>query len=337
MLFLRKEHRKNVELVCYATAVHFQLVDSAADDEVKRAIKRDLITRTEATYSEVGVNNAEEYLQLFTEVQSPFNHEAILKVGGFVADKTEELHESRATEVKDLDDLKERQAKRVKDLAEQRDRVFEDCVKSYVKSFRAEARNRYAGFFEHPKIPRPKGEPKFTDMMIDIETLDTVPGAVIASIGAVMFDPLTGDIGDKRHFKLHIGEAFSKGYTISESTLAFWRKQSDKSALLGSGSIEYTLHLFRDWILQMKPRRVWANSPSFDLDILREAFKREGVKFPIHYRQECDVRTIAQISKMMGKKITKVAKNKHDALADAKNQVKWVAEFFKDFEYVTNE
>lgn len=59
------------------------------------------------------------------------------------------------------------------------------------------------------------------DLMIDLETLDTAPTAVVLSIGAVVFDPYTGARGPSFYKELtnFLEQQTGVGRTISPGTI----------------------------------------------------------------------------------------------------------------------
>lgn len=65
------------------------------------------------------------------------------------------------------------------------------------------------------------------DIMLDLETLDTRPSAVIVSIGAVEFD--TNGPNPLREFYrvLQLPPQLSRGRTECPETLAWWSRQSE--------------------------------------------------------------------------------------------------------------
>ena len=61
--------------------------------------------------------------------------------------------------------------------------------------------------------------------MIDIETLDTIPGAVVFEIGVVEFDPLTGETYREFFESIRIEESIEYGLTTDAETMEWWQKQ----------------------------------------------------------------------------------------------------------------
>src|ERR1700722_9599333 len=64
---------------------------------------------------------------------------------------------------------------------------------------------------------------------VDLETLDTVPGGVILSIGAVMFN-VERIIPDSAFYTiLSVQSCEAYGLTVNEETVKWWEKQSDEA------------------------------------------------------------------------------------------------------------
>lgn len=136
---------------------------------------------------------------------------------------------------------------------------------------------------------------RFTDIMIDIETLDTKPTAAILSIAAVAFNLETGKISENTFYhQLDYVRQIEDNRTTSIQTTLWWGAQSEEIQEENFNGDEY-LH---QSILELNQyfqkecftdRRVWAKSPVFDLVILKNAY--EEIVVPWHYTNERDVRT----------------------------------------------
>ena len=149
--------------------------------------------------------------------------------------------------------------------------------------------------------------------MVDIETLGINPGCSILSIGATMFDQTT--LYDT--FYIEICRKSCKTFNLIEepNTVDWWNNQK-LPIPNGSIPIDLALNTFFLWYSNapQKIQGVWANSPSFDLAILRHA-TLQFRHWPISYHLERDVRTIKNLFFRNIK-----LKNTHHALGDAKNQ-----------------
>jgi len=156
-------------------------------------------------------------------------------------------------------------------------------------------------------------------MMIDIETLGTAPGFAILSIGAVVFDPITGQIG--RRFYVNINPD-NCGLAIDADTMAWWAKQPDEAqaALSIEPRLELrmALMLLGGFVEQEGADRIWCQGPSFDLVLLEAAYRTKGLKAPWKYNAGRDTRTLYELA---GIQPDKDRPTLHNALADAEAQV----------------
>lgn len=169
-------------------------------------------------------------------------------------------------------------------------------------------------------------------VMIDIETLGLTPDATILSIGAVEFDET--DIGRTFYFEL----CPDQGRYIDPGTALWWAQQS---AAFNDGLVKYQLdaalhHLSGFLDLKYDPEQpmtagfkgsnIWANSPSFDCSILRNAYDQHGMECPWKFWHELDVRTIRRY---LPKGLQPIFQGrKHHALDDALHQARVVQAFF---------
>ncbi len=69
---------------------------------------------------------------------------------------------------------------------------------------------------------------ELNDVMLDLETIGQHSNAVIVSIGAVFFNPLTGNIGAEFYQVIDIEDAMKYG-EVDGSTLKWWMKKSDEA------------------------------------------------------------------------------------------------------------
>ena len=112
-------------------------------------------------------------------------------------------------------------------------------------------------------------------VMVDIETLGLDPGASVVSIGAVRFDP--DGTGDRFSASISLTSCEAAGLTIDAETLEWWLTQDDvaKRQLVGGDSLTEVLEDFAEWYGDAN--EIWANSPSFDCDILGAAYDAIGL------------------------------------------------------------
>jgi len=152
-------------------------------------------------------------------------------------------------------------------------------------------------------------------VMIDIETLGLEPGCVVLSIGAVEFG--AGEMGEQWYHSISRESCEEAGLTVDDGTVEWWRDQNEQAreVLTGGDGLAEVLEEFTNWIADAN--EVWANSPSFDCDVLVEAGKAVGVPMPWEYYEERDFRTLADLALAPGVEHNGVD---HDALDDAYHQ-----------------
>jgi exodeoxyribonuclease VIII len=178
-------------------------------------------------------------------------------------------------------------------------------------------------------------------VMLDIETLGTGPNALIASIGAVKFDPhhLCSDAGEQHPIldKFHVGVEFvsaqQHGGTIDASTVGWWL-QPDRDAArqlllaLDRVDIGSALEGFAQWFGD-ESLPVWGNGATFDNVIVRSAYTRLGLPNPWKFWHDRCYRTLASLAPDLIKQAPRVAH--HDALADAEWQALRLQEIVQQF------
>jgi len=158
-------------------------------------------------------------------------------------------------------------------------------------------------------------------VMIDIETLGREPGCVVVSIGAVRFDH---GIKDELFAGVSPTSCQREGLDIDAETLAWWLTQDAdaRKQLLGGDPLEEALRELAAW-MPSGPKEVWANSPSFDLEILDAAYELVGVPTPWEFYEHRDVRTIKNLEVAVDIEQQGI---EHDALDDARFQARQVFE-----------
>ena len=169
------------------------------------------------------------------------------------------------------------------------------------------------------------------NMMIDLETLDTRPSAVVFQVGVLVFkDVLGGDIRgniilEKKIFHLDLLDQIMAGRTIDPDTVQWWRSQNSDSWHRHPDEITKTGHMFQEINRLCDEHEVdslWANSPSFDCVLmrsLRESLKIEW-QFP-SFRKDMDLRTLKKLFQMKGRRMGSSGKQTtHNALSDCEDQ-----------------
>lgn len=177
----------------------------------------------------------------------------------------------------------------------------------------------------------------YTHLMVDMETMGNGPDAPIVSIGAVFFDPSTGNTGAEFYQVVSLESSMSFGMKPDASTIQWWLKQSSeaRSAILvdeAMGLLE-TLELLADFIAENAANgshtvQLWGNGCSFDNVILRRAYALTDTPFAVPFRNDRDVRTMVELGKSVGinpRFDIPFEGDMHNALSDARHQVNYVS------------
>ncbi|QOH73572.1 exonuclease [Escherichia coli] len=168
-------------------------------------------------------------------------------------------------------------------------------------------------------------------LMIDLETMGKNPDATIISIGAIFFDPQTGDMGPEFSKTIDLETA---GGVIDRDTIKWWLKQSREaqSAILTDEiPLDDALLQLREFINENSGEsfvQIWGNGANFDNVILRRSYERQGIPCPWRYYNDRDVRTIVELGNSIGFDVRMAIPFEgvpHNALDDARHQAKQVS------------
>ncbi|EEQ9428528.1 exonuclease [Escherichia coli] len=168
-------------------------------------------------------------------------------------------------------------------------------------------------------------------LMLDLETMGKNPDAPIISIGAIFFDPQTGDMGPEFSKTIDLETA---GGVIDRDTIKWWLKQSREaqSAIMTDEiPLDDALLQLREFIDENSGEffvQVWGNGANFDNTILRRSYERQGIPCPWRYYNDRDVRTIVELGKAIdfdARTAIPFEGERHNALDDARYQAKYVS------------
>ena len=171
-------------------------------------------------------------------------------------------------------------------------------------------------------------------LMIDLETMGTNTNAPIVVIGAVFFDPQTGEIGPVFYIVISLTDAMNTGAAPDGGTIEWWLKQSSEARaaiLTDQVKLKDALSRFREFINEYSDEKfvqVWGNGATFDNAILRTSYERLDIPCPWRYHNDRDVRTIVELGKTIGfdaRTAIPFEGVPHNALDDARHQAKYVS------------
>lgn len=177
----------------------------------------------------------------------------------------------------------------------------------------------------------------FTHLMVDVESLGKKPDAPIVSIGAVFFDPASGQTGPEFYKVISLESAMEWGGVPDASTIIFWLKATPeaRSEIVMDDAIplDDALLQFKDFIAENAANgkdsvQVWGNGASFDNILLKDSYDRTGIPCPWKHWNNRDVRTIVELGKAVGytpRYEIPFEGEPHKAISDARHQVKYVS------------
>lgn len=175
--------------------------------------------------------------------------------------------------------------------------------------------------------------------MLDLETLGTVPGCAILSIGIIQFDPLAATPDELfrdggKYFVVNKQDCLDNFLHVDPGTVAWWEKQSPEARQVlldvedNKKAIPLRLAMTEtiDYVSEYcSPReaRILGNGADFDNPIMTVAAHMVGVKLPWSYGGRC-YRTLKNLHEFLGPEFAapKVSRagTYHNALDDAKTQ-----------------
>ncbi|HBS5658155.1 TPA: 3'-5' exoribonuclease [Klebsiella variicola] len=177
----------------------------------------------------------------------------------------------------------------------------------------------------------------YVHVMVDLETMGKKNNAPIVAIGAVVFDPSTGSIGESFYKVVCLESSVNWGAVIDPSTVIWWLKQSSeaRSAIVNDDAIplQDALLQFREFVSDnvaggSKKAQVWGNGASFDNSILRSSYDCIAEDYPWEYWNDRDVRTMVELGQAISfdpKTTIPFEGSRHNALADAIHQARYVS------------
>lgn len=145
-------------------------------------------------------------------------------------------------------------------------------------------------------------------IMVDLETYDTKPTAVILSIGAVVIvDPI-------QSYYRELDPTTQTYRTVSDSTKE-WLSKQPMPLPVGPYSLYAALSGFTAWIKSFNREPViWCKGTDFDVAILANAYQQMYLLVPWKYNNIRDCRTMFKVAQWEPKKAN------HNALQDASDQ-----------------
>lgn len=187
--------------------------------------------------------------------------------------------------------------------------------------------------------------------MLDLETVGTLPGSAIASIGVQAFDPFNRKadalLGPGFYRAVDLRSCQKVGLTLDADTVYWWLSQSDEARaalcvadtsiqqalsdldrylldnVMGAGSFKEG-----DYTQQLRVRnnmKLWCHGAGFDEPLLKAAYRACGLVEPWDFRNVRDTRTIYDPADVRPERSEGTH---HHALDDARAQALAVSEAY---------
>jgi exodeoxyribonuclease VIII len=157
------------------------------------------------------------------------------------------------------------------------------------------------------------------DLMIDLEGLATGPDTTILTIAAQGFDPFGSGWYDQHCYYARITLESQENRRIEEGTLAWWATQPEaarEEAFGETGRVDLDVALDQLAKIIWKSKRIWAQGPTYDMNILEHAYKSYNKPIPWQYYAVRDSRTVFGLWPGLEKPPTP-----HHALEDCRRQI----------------
>jgi hypothetical protein len=156
-----------------------------------------------------------------------------------------------------------------------------------------------------------------SSLMIDIEGLATGPDATILTIAAQSFDPFGTGYHDRCYYARITLES-QENRAIEEGTLQWWstQKEAQKEAFAEECRVPLDVALDSLYKLAWQHKHIWANGPTYDMNILEHAYKSYGKALPWQFYNVRDARTVYSLWPSLPKPPTS-----HHALEDCRRQI----------------
>lgn len=162
-------------------------------------------------------------------------------------------------------------------------------------------------------------------IMIDIEGLATTPNATILTIAAQSFDPFGQGYGSNSFYAKLTLES-QEGRAITDDTINWWATQPEASAEAFSEEGRIPLGDALDGLHKITWHAdfVWANGPTYDMNILEDAYKSLGRVQPWQFYKVRDARTVYSLWPDGPRPPTS-----HHALEDCRRQIDMLQQTLK--------
>jgi hypothetical protein len=164
------------------------------------------------------------------------------------------------------------------------------------------------------------------NVMFDVETWGTRPGCAIRSVGAVVFDPFSRDIGDEFYSNVSDESCVMAGLHVEDGTRDWWEKQSKQAQdalLVDPAGIYVVVQQFHQWFRKQRGVFIWSQGANFDVVIWDAVAHRLGQRPPWKFYDVRDTRTAYEMARFDPRTVRRSG-TYHNALDDARHQAECV-------------
>lgn len=196
---------------------------------------------------------------------------------------------------------------------------------------------------------------QFPHVMLDLETLGLVPGAVVFAIAVVPFNLTVIAPLDQCFYRvINVTSAVRAGLAIDPATLGWWRNQPPEAYEELSHALTMTTgHNLSDlstaladltqWYLALTAADstptdypcLWGNGASFDQPLLEAAYRAVGTVEPWPFARHRCFRTLRHLNLPVHEPLFEGTR--HHALFDARHQARWAQRLLRGLDLLTNE
>lgn len=142
------------------------------------------------------------------------------------------------------------------------------------------------------------------DIMVDLETLGTDIDSTIIQISAVCFNIENGEVRSVFNECVDISKNASYELKITGDTIKWWLTNNhntlEKILNEGEDSSTNVLRNFSNWLSAMgnpySEVHLWGNGILFDNAMIKHHMETNVIKYPIHYRNDRDLRTVVDMT-----------------------------------------
>ena len=155
------------------------------------------------------------------------------------------------------------------------------------------------------------------DLMIDLEGLATGPDTTILTIAAQAFDPLGYGLFDQ-HYYTRVTLESQENRRIEQGTIDWWATQKEAQAEAFAEEDRIPLDQALDGLARLiwHSKRIWAQGPTYDMNILEHAYKSYHKPLPWKYYMVRDSRTVFSLWPDQP-----IPPTSHHALEDCRRQI----------------